>query len=794
MNKKDKSSEKRTYMLVLVLVGFFAVWFVGIMGQLNYRSIAFSLHEEVIAVNELDAVTQLETAISFGKSFDTYYGIDDLFRSFSEQIDDAMPFVISKDGRLMYAPSEAESELRNLAKFLSSTEMQTALPGLSGLAGTPVSSEKMNAIFIPVTQEEEVLGYFGAFYRDEPFLASGTSSVRIRILLLTVVIAVIEAAALFIFVQVSSRESMQRRFRGEHGKRVRFFISIAILSAGVFLHSVLSIYIYQDDYRRKVEEATHDSLQNLEDIISKVQSQGVEIREVTGLKEYIYKRVNRLDTLRSVRITERIVEVSSDDESSDIISFVFGGSAEDEDVLYLEAEISDDAIRSQIRGIVLTLLSTVIILFMFVFEMNKLVELLSGGKEEREGFSERRVGTSLRLTGFLCSTAEYMCVPYAAMMIRESGESLFGLSVGLTAALPLTLEGVTQMIAMMLMPKLVKKLDVRKVLVVSSIMMIACNIGAFKFHAALAIIIFRALAGVAYSGFKQVSNYLITRGYNSETGRSNNIAQDNAGLLAGSTCGAGLGAILCANMGYPVTFIISAVLFGAYLLVSYFALPWKALETRGHLDGEEVRVSVSGIRKMIFSPEMLFYILLIGVPLNIGVMLCVTLVPAICQTNGINSVMLSYCYIANGIAGIYIGPALVSWSKKKFGLLPGISFAFGLTAIAIFILKLPGVIVMIVISSMILGFLDGFGTPLCTDRFMDLDVVKHSVDESTALIFSVVISYVLLSIAPMIAELLLLPGKGAFSPMIIGAVVYAAAAVLLFLRSFWKKKKNLTEK
>ena len=89
--------------------------------------------------------------------------------------------------------------------------------------------------------------------------------------------------------------------------------------------------------------------------------------------------------------------------------------------------------------------------------------------------------------------------------------------------------------------------------------------------------------------------------------------------------------------------------------------------------------------------------------------------------------------------------------------------------------------VMIVISSTLLGVLDGFGTPMNTDSFLSLKVVRKTVDESTALIFSVVLSYVLLTVAPMVAELLLLPRKGAFSPMVLGAVLYAAAAVFVFL-------------
>ena len=152
--------------------------------------------------------------------------------------------------------------------------------------------------------------------------------------------------------------------------------------------------------------------------------------------------------------------------------------------------------------------------------------------------------------------------------------------------------------------------------------------------------------------------------------------------------------------------------------------------------------------------------------------------------------MLSYCYIANGLAGIYIGPMLVARAKKRFGIIPCIAFAFALTGVGIFILRIPPVAVMIVITSMILGFLDGFATPLTTDRFMSLRVVRTAVDESTALIFSVVLSYVLLTFAPMVAELMLLPGRGDFSPMLLGAVLYVLVAVVLILFCNRKEKNN----
>ena len=124
----------------------------------------------------------------------------------------------------------------------------------------------------------------------------------------------------------------------------------------------------------------------------------------------------------------------------------------------------------------------------------------------------------------------------------------------------------------------------------------------------------------------------------------------------------------------------------------------------------------------------------------------------------------------------------MSIAKKKFGSYYPVAIAFVLTAVGIFIVKLPPVAVMLIIAGMILGFLDGFGTPMVTDSFMSLNVVRNSVNESTALSFYWVLSYLLLIAASIIAELLLFPSNGSVSPIMIGAIFYLSAAVIIFVR------------
>ena len=785
--------ENRIYLISLILLAVFAVCFVSAMGFLNYRTTAIDLEEQVIARVEMDAVSGVETAIEFGKSFENYYGMDDVFRSLSEQYPSALPFVIDREGNLLYCSDGRASESEESVRaFLASGEFRRSLPVLNAMEGQVLASGSHHAIFANVEQGDDIVGFFGCLYQDSIFNES-FRALALRIGRMVILTAVIECLALLVAFKLLRGENWLRKLEVPVFRRIEHSLTLLILTAGIVLLSASTIVAYQRDYRERTEDSVRVALQSLEKQISRVSDQGVNLREVSGLKEYIDDHIRTLQMLRAVRISSHISEVLRTEEESNLITFTFGEGREAKEQMFLEAEISDAAIAAEMRSIVLVLISTGIILLIFVFELNRLVDLLALRVHDPGGdghVPEKQVSMALRFTGFLCSTAEYLCVPYAAMMIRASGETLFGLSVGMTAALPLTLEGLVQMVGMLTLPRYVRKFNTRTVLIFSSLMMILCNLAAFSLRGALTVVICRGLAGFAYAGFKQVSNFLITRGYETELGRSENIAQDNAGLLAGATCGAGLGAILSANAGYAVTFLCSAVLFGLYLLLTLSVTPWKALSRRAEETADAAPVRPRELAKMLFSREMIFFILTVGIPLNIGVMLCVTLIPAICQVTGISSVMLSYCYIANGLAGIYIGPMLVARAKKRFGIIPCIAFAFALTGVGIFILRIPPVAVMIVITSMILGFLDGFATPLTTDRFMSLRVVRTAVDESTALIFSVVLSYVLLTFAPLVAELMLLPGRGDFSPMLLGAVLYVLVAVVLILFCNRKETKN----
>lgn len=778
----SKRNVQHSYVLMLVAIAVFAVNFVAVLSYLNYRSMVIEMEENLIARVERETISSMEVALSFGKDFRNYYGIQDVFRTFEAQLKGPHTFILDADFKLLYETSgNTSATSEQVTRFLVDDSVRRAMKDAASQDSLKAALNERKAIFTPIHADKNIVGYFGGIYTNEIF-SEGLRPIFMRVVIFDVIFSLIVCAALVGFIWLVHRESLVQKY-GRINNALMRFLSVLLIELVILGISGTVMYSYQQDYRSRIEDSVRFSLRSISKTIMRVHEQGVDLSAVPDLKDYIERRVKSLEILHRTRITSNISDVMLTNENPR--QMVFQLDTGDSNVsFYFEAEISERAMQRQRRETFFVLLSTMIILLIFIYELINLLKIFEIKDERTDaGFSEGQIALSLRFFSFLCCAGEYMCVPYAAMMIREGGEALFGLSVGMTAALPLTVESFTQFIATTIFPRVEKRISVRFVLIFSSVLMIACNVTTFIVGGALTIVACRALAGIAYAGTKRVSNLLITQGYETEIGRSNNIAQDSAGVVAGLTCGAGMGAIIASNGGYGITFLCSSVVFVFYFMSTLTMIPWKAIYDRKNsvcdLGARPVRII--DLAKILVSREVAFFSVVIAAPLFIGTMLCMTLIPAICQEQGISAVTLSYCYIVNGLSGIYVGPALVAKAKKYFGSYLPVAFVFGLTAFGIFIAKLPPVAMMVILTSLILGLMDGLATPIATDSFMSLDIVRNYVDESTALTFYNILSYLLMMAAPVAAELLLLPSNGIISPMAIGAFLYGLAAVVIVM-------------
>ena len=546
---------------MLVAVAVFALNFIAVLSYLNYRSMVMEMEEKLIARVERDTISSMEVALNFGKDFRNYYGIQDIFRSFEIQFSGPHSFILDADLNLLYE-TDGNNAITSgqVARFIADEDVRSVIRDNTGEESIQVALDELKAIFTPIYVEGGVSGYFGCIYTNDMF-RDGMNEILGKVLVLDGIFSLVVSLALVIFVWVVQRESWIEQY-GEMSNGLMRFVAVLIIEISVLSFSRYVMNDFQRDYRTKIENSVRLSLRNLSESVSRVHAQGVELSEVPDLRDYIEKRVSSLGILHRTRITDNISDVMLTQEQSNLMMFRLE-TGENSLPLYLEAEISNTAMERQQQETFLVILSTVIILLMFTFELVNLLKIVEDKqKHSYTGFSEEQIGLAVRFTSFIISAAEYISMPFAAMMIRENGETLFGLSVGMTAALPLTIEPLTRMLTdIIIIPKL--KVDIRVRLLAAAIFMAVCNITTFVAGSALVIVVCRALAGVAFACLR-CAGFMIVFGSETEEGRTSIIAQDSAGIMAGGTCGAGMGAIIASNGGYGITFLCSSVVFVFY--------------------------------------------------------------------------------------------------------------------------------------------------------------------------------------------------------------------------------------
>ena len=214
-------------------------------------------------------------------------------------------------------------------------------------------------------------------------------------------------------------------------------------------------------------------------------------------------------------------------------------------------------------------------------------------------------------------------------------------------------------------------------------------------------------------------------------------------------------------------------------------MPWKlpetnALQKERQAGAQEEKVSLVDYIKIVLSPRVLQYFVLVMVPVNFGILYVVTLIHSMVDAQG-STILLSYCYIVNGIAGFYFGPKLVALLGKRLGNSLCVMAALLLAAVGLAALGVPPFLLMVLFSSTLLGVFDGCGTPMATDGFLAIPSVRQRAPEVTALAIYFMLCNVVTVVAPVVIELMT---QGNVTVAIWGlAVAYVACAALFALFS-----------
>ena len=522
----------------------------------NYREVKQSYYATLCD----QVIADMETSVSYGKSIEQYYGIDEVFSRTQALFegDGVEISILDRAGSVLYTSYGEDSPVADLAE---SDEAQRMVDTIGAAEDQELmTGSGYETLFMPIESGGEKVGYFllsvpVSVYDDQ-------RAIMVKETLVTLAVAFSLGAIVMLAYFWGIRH---RRLPDESTWKILFFgVPSAILIVAILGTGITNFLLFQNRYEAAVEEDAMSVVEYVGMTTQELYDKGVTYEEMTaaGLDDYLADKVRQMPVLEALTITDVVAD------SNNVLAQSKPGVASttvatDDGTLQIEAFISDEYVQGRMQELFLMFLATFIFCIVIIFEMTRLPAMLSKRHDHDFGTPNSEtydyISSGIRITAFVKTLANYMYLPYSALLIKQWDQAVGGLSVGVTAALPLTVDSAAQMIAMALMPMWIQRPDKRgkRFFTVCLIAMLAINSICFLTHSAAVIIVMRFLGGFAFAGFTHVINMIIAGGSDSEARRQVNLASFNSGLIGGCMCGAGIGAIgrlqlLLSDLGGPV--------------------------------------------------------------------------------------------------------------------------------------------------------------------------------------------------------------------------------------------------
>lgn len=773
---KKKIKNKLYMTIVFVLLALCSLQFVTWISQMAFENTCIELQEQYIGTETGEVVNTIENSVNFGKTLDNYYGMDELLKQVCAISEGNLKAVVfDADGEALYLSFEQSEENEKLLAGLYAREYQEELKNVveETASGKKISSNDVQSLVFPIYKNtDELVGHFIVLYEQED-LVSDSSFSGLELVKYVVWVVVSLALVLFLLLQKEREEKALIRY-----------LPVVIIMIGMFCYIVSMYQDYKGKYSDLVSRNAQSAAVYLKDSVDDLLEKGLPVSEMDRVSNYLNEKVAGNVAIDSVSVVNTYYSTSGTDseEGNAILSMDVGNKTAQLNVI-----VSESFVTEKVKLMTLTFGAVFVICLMITYELTNLAKLISVrlSREFNQPTPEQlgASGAQIKLLSFLAYTAIYISMSYTAVIMRGWDATLFGLSGAVSASLPLTVELLCILLCSVLVQRVFYDVKLERLLILAFVFLISGNAACTQVSSPYLLLGLRAFCGIGFGLMKYWFNAVVAAGSENVKAVGSNYAQLNAGLLGGITVGASLGSILAQALGYQTNYGFTAVICGIVLLGALALMPWKMLDKR------RMAAAVQAQREtekpaLWRNPSALKAIVLGDIPLNIGLMYVVAFLPVYMDNIGKSSVATSYAYLVNGLAGVYIGVAMMTLLKKldkKFAVVTALLLA----AAGILVLTAHSGTGVILLSAGIMGLFDGYGTPTITSFFTGLKEVQKENTASMLTVFNSVGSAVQI-ICPALYNVLIQPDGGTLYLMIFGFCYVAVA--LLFLVSFRKKE------
>lgn len=820
MKQHRRASRKLSILAVFII--FIAVamsfvsWLIYAVFAENYRDIK----QQYYAVVSGNIVENIENSVKNGKQIDRFYGMDneltemlDLITTETVTINAA---VTDTEGNILYSSVATSADRDAYYAMLNHANVRSNVlfPEGDTTQYKMVNSGEYDVMLQPIfDQNGNQIGAMSLFYHSDDIekelttqkqSSNLTTAICIGVVILTLIIYMA-------FLPRSITEERETEGDGSHEEAVKaytykqnqnrfmFLVPVAIIMVGLLVQCVLSYNSYQQRYKEVMFEGAAGISSYLGDMTEELHNKGVSYERMYGLDEYFAEKVEDSPLLWSINVVKVYADTSDitgRDSEYTVSSFLKNDGDANERVC-INVEVSKAYIDDKMQDMLLMFVASYAVALIMIYELLKLPDVLF--KRVSKHFHESKktqaeiAAPVLRLGMFIAYTGMYVGIPFSGVMISQWNQSVFGLSVGFLASIPMTAELLATMLCSLLLLPLFKKLPLRGLFTGAVTVSVAANVLCFLAGSPVELILLRFVSGMGLAGFRYCMNTIVAQGSTEDGDTTANLAALNAGLLGGITCGGTLGAIIAGAIGIQTAYLISAILLVLFGLIVLGFAPWKLVKENG-VENASVKVedtdkvgkaAKSGILSHFGDLSLWRYLLLVAVPMNFGLMFVVAFFPNFVSSMGLPDVVTSYGYLINGLVGIYIGPKLLSALSQKLGRSACVVLALLLGAASVFVFNVDLPLVMVLVCVALLGLFDGFGTPATSAYYVNLPIIKHMGVSKGLTVLSVVGSIVQTA-SPVVYSVIL--STGLYGTNTLGIVFVGCALLFLFSLRMGKSK------
>ena len=813
--KKDKVSGFSVRVVIFPLLSLLALLFVFWIGFASFEKNCNEINRHLYMIITDQSVSDLESAIRNGKNIESFYGIDSLLTRTAGYIrHNAHVAVTSPHGRLLYGTFDIEEGF--YSGLLRSEQVRHHMQRDPGDRGsTVVTADGYELLIQPIfgrdgTQAGNLCVMYPA--RDTELLAEQSR----WMLIMTLYVAGSIMVAVIIWLCI------RKRVGAALDKRVFDAVPAILLTIGILIQSILSFFTYQTQYKEMMLKSAHTTCLYMESLISQARDKGIPYDKMYGLDEFFADKLRQMPGLWDIKLV-RVLADSQDVLTRDSEFLIAVPISGDEHInMQLNVSISQQYIDRKMAETMLLSFISLVICVVAVVEIIRLPEIITlrAGKDFAKPVPRQWEGVKngLRLCSFLMYTSVYLVIPFSSMLVRQWRQTMFDFSLDVTAGIPMTVEIFSLMIGSLLCAAIFKRVKLKGALGASIITFVAANLLCLTVMSPYWLAVLRFICGLGFSGILHTSNFIVSYGTQDSAGRSSGLAGINAGLLGGIMVGGSLGAVIASTMGVALCFVAAACICAVAGIIYFTLMPWKLLITRysesrtkatAQEDGAESAITGAKAvsKKQVTSPEsigflktlglfarprLLLYFLLVMAPLSFGLMFIVACMPALAQAEGLSPLLLSCGFLANGVAGIYLGgPLLKRLGAKLRGdtLVASVVILGGIAVGAVF---LPPLWLTLLLCAFLLGIFDGVGSPSVMGRFLELPGISKMRPVDSLAVGNTIMRAVN-TLAPVLYGVLIAAAAGGAGTFAILGLVFAAAGIVHLFVSITTKALTIED-